>query len=111
MKLPIKFKLNQNVDRIIEKNNDLFDNFINEIKCELGIIKEIDHFKNFKFEKMNNIKTLNNNQGSIYCLKTLDDGRLAAGDYYSNLIIYNKETFNPEITIKNNLSYLWNFTQ
>ena len=52
MKLPIKFKLNQNVEKIIEKNNDLFDNFINEIKCELGIIKEIDHFKNFKFENL-----------------------------------------------------------
>ena len=87
MKLPIKFKLNQNVDRIIEKNNDLFDNFINEIKYELGIIKEIDNFKNFKFENMINIQTLNNNQGSIFCLKTLDDGRLAAGDEYSNSII------------------------
>ena len=27
------------------------------------------------------------------------------------LIIYNKETFNPEITIKNNLSSLYNITQ
>ena len=60
---------------------------------------------------MKNIKTLNNNEGNIFCLKTLDDGRLAAGDYYSNLIIYNKETFNPEITIQNNLSSLYNFTQ
>ncbi len=29
---------------------------------------------------MKNIHTLNNNQGRILCLKTLDDGRLAAGD-------------------------------
>ena len=60
---------------------------------------------------MKNIKTLNNNKGNIFCLKTLDDGRLAAGDEYSNLIIYNKETFNPDIIIQNNLSYLYNFTQ
>ena len=60
---------------------------------------------------MNNIKTLNDNQKGINCLKTLDDGRLAAGDDNSNLIIYNKDTFNPEITIQNNLSYLYNFTQ
>ena len=56
-------------------------------------------------------KINNNNQGGINCLKTLDDGRLAAKDDYSNLIIYNKETFNPEITIKNNLSNLYNFAQ
>ena len=111
MKLPIKIKLNQKINNIIQKNNILYDNFINEIKYELGIIKEIDNFQNFKFENMNNIKTLNNNQGGICCLKTLDDGRLAAGDGSSNLIIYNKDTFNPEITIKNNLSYLFNFTQ
>ena len=50
---------------------------------------------------MNNIQILKNNQGGINFLKTLDDGRLAAGDNYSNLIIYNKETFKPEIIIKN----------
>ena len=59
---------------------------------------------------MKNIHTLNNNQGWISCLKTLDDGRLAAGDQYSNLIIYNKETFEPIIK-QNNLSTLRNFTQ
>ena len=46
-----------------------------------------------------------------FLLKTLDDGRLAAGDSSSNLIIYNKQTFNPDIIIQNNLSYLFNFTQ
>ena len=60
---------------------------------------------------MNNIKILNNNKGSINCLKTLDDGRLAAGDSESNLIIYNKDTFNPEIKIQNNLGELLNFIQ
>ena len=60
---------------------------------------------------MNNIKTLNNNEGFIFCLKILDDGRLAAGDGYSNLIIYNKETFNQDIIINNNLKSLDNFTQ
>ncbi len=112
MELPIKIELNKNINNIIQKNNILYDNFINEIKYEIGIIKknEID-FKNFKFENMTNIKTLNANKGGIYCLKTLDDGRLAAGDSSSNLIIYNKETFNPDIIIENNLGNLNNFTQ
>ena len=65
--------------------------------------KEINNFNNFKIENIKNIKTLNNNKGWIECLKILDDGRLAAGDQYSNLIIYNKETFNPHIIINNNL--------
>ena len=97
---------------IYNKNNILYDEFINEIKYELGIIKKtkID-LKNFKFENMHNFKTLNDtNQERIYCLKTLDDGRLAAGSNNSNLIIYNNETFNPVIIIKNNLGCLDNFT-
>ena len=57
------------------------------------------------------IKTLNNNKGYIFCLKTLDDGRLAVGDSNSNLIIYNKETFNADIIIQNNLKSLLNFIQ
>ena len=83
----------------------------NEIKYELDINKEIYIFNDFKIENMNNIKTINNNKGYIYCLKTLNDGRLAAGDSESNLIIYNKQTFNPDIIINNNLGYLNNFTQ
>ena len=40
MKLPIKIQLNQNINNIIHKNNILYDEFINEIKYELGIIKK-----------------------------------------------------------------------
>ena len=67
--------------------------------------------KDFNFEKMNNIKILNNNKGTIYCSKILDDGRLAVGDSNSNLIIYNKETFTTDIIIQNNLGNLNNFIQ
>ena len=71
-------------------------------------MNETDKFNDFKFQHMNIYKTLYNNEGSIYCLKILDDGRLAAGDYYSNLIIYNKQTFKTDIIINNNLGQLWN---
>jgi hypothetical protein len=109
MKLNIK-QINNNIKNIIDKNDILFDEFIKEIKYELGIIKQIDNFQNFKFENMNHFKSLNDNKGAIWCLKTLEDGRLAAGDNNSNLIIYNKETFEPIIK-QNNLGVLWNFTQ
>ena len=111
IKYPIKTELNKDINDIIYKYNNLYNNFTNEIKNKLSIKKENDKFKDFNFEKMNNLKTLNNNQGSILCLKTLDDGRLAAGDYNSNLIIYDSETFNPDIVIKNNLSQLLNLNQ
>ena len=71
----------------------------------------IGNSQNFNVENMNHITTLKCNNGSILCLKTLEDGRLAAGDEFSNLIIYNKDTFKPEIIIQNNLERLLNFTQ
>ena len=55
---------------------------------------------------MNLITIIKCNEGSISCLKTLEDGRLAAGDDYSNLIIYNKEKFKLEIIIQNKLRAL-----
>ncbi len=91
-----------------EKNEPINNNIIKNINIKEN---ENDYYKNFKFENMNNIKTLNNNKGSINCLKILNDGRLAVGDSNSDLIIYNKETFKPEIIIQNNLSTLYNFTQ
>ena len=106
------FNLNQIKDKIKNKLNDQSKEInelitllnINENKNIINEIKENENniFKNFKIENMKHIITLNDNKGSIWCLKTLEDGRLAAGDEYSNLIIYNKETFKPEIIIKNN---------
>ena len=111
MKIPIKIELNADINEIIRKNNILYEDFINEIKYKLGIIKNIDIFKDFKFENMNNYKTLNNNKELVYCLQILDDKRLAASDSESNLIIYNKVSFNPDITIQNNCSALNHFIQ
>ena len=110
MKIPIKTELNKNVKKIIKKNDILYENFITEIKYELDITKEKEKFKDFKIENMNIFKTLTNNQRDIWLLSPLIDGRFAAGDSYSNLIIYNKQ-FNPDLIIKNNLGNLITFTQ
>ena len=91
----------------------------NEIKKELNEIKKESNIKNekkitnFNYENINNIKTLHiYNKGSIFCIKILEDGRLATGDSNSKLIIYNTDgTFNPDIIIENNLSHLYNFIQ
>ena len=105
-------KLNEK-DNKLKLNEEKIDSQIKQIN-ELKILlnnNEIKENENLKIENMNIFKTLNNNKGTIYCLKTLEDGRLAAGDEYSNLIIYNQETFNPDIIIQNNLGDLFNFTQ
>ena len=86
--LIITLKLNEN-NKIIHENEE----------------NETNYFNNFKFENMNLITIIKCNQGYIRCLKKLDDGRLAAGDSNSNLIIYNKETFEPIIK-QNNLDSL-----
>ena len=82
MKQNIKNKLNTQTNEInkiitILKSNEN-NKIINENKE--NETNNFNNFNNFKFENMKNIKTLNNNKGYIECLKTLDDGRLAAGD-------------------------------
>ena len=80
-KLNIQTKEINQLITILKLNEN--NNIINENKEN-----EINNFNNFKIENMQNIKILNNNEKCIWCLKTLDDGRLAAGDDNSNLIIY-----------------------
>ena len=101
----IEINLNDQINKM--------ENLIKLLKTNENEInnKKIDEFKNFKIENVKNIKILNNNEGWIYSIKILNDGRLIAGDSKSNLIIYNKETFNVEIIIKNNLGDLLNFIQ
>ena len=82
-----------------------------EVEKTKDFKKEIEKLKDFEIEKTKIVNTLNNNENYINCLKILDDGRLAAGDSSSNLVIYNKENFKPEIIIKNNLGNLFNITQ
>ena len=90
--------------KILKSNINMQINNMNEL---LFLFRKNE----IKVEKMNNIKTLNTNEGSICCLKILKDKRLAASDTKSNLIVYNLETFKPEIIIKNNLGCLLNFIQ
>ena len=104
----IKNKLNIQTKEINQLITILKSNENNKINHE-NKENETNNFSNFKFENINLITIIKCNQGWIRCLKTLDDGRLAVGDSNSNLIIYNKETFNPDIIIKNNLSHLLMF--
>ncbi len=86
----IKDKIKKNLNNQINEINELLK--ILKINENKNIIKKTEFdFNNFKIENMINVTILKCNEGEINCLKTLDDGRLAAGDSKSNLIIYNKE--------------------
>ena len=62
--------------------------------------KEINNKYNiFDIKLKKPIHILNNHTSPIYCLSILKDGRLVSGSYKS-IIIYNKETYQPDLTIK-----------
>ena len=54
--------------------------------------------KNIEFKT--HITTLNVHTNSICCLTILNDGRLVSGSSDKSIIIYNKETYQPNIIIQ-----------
>jgi len=53
------------------------------------------------------IHILNNHTSHIYCLTLLKDGRLASGSNDNIIIVYNKETYKPDLTIKEHKSSIY----
>jgi len=77
----LKKKLNKYKNKEIKNdNNNLYNNF--DIK-----LKEPIHI-------------LNNHTSYVNCLTILKDGRLVSGSSDKSIIIYNKETYKPDLTIK-----------
>ena len=77
----LKYKLNKYKNKEIKNdNNNLYNNF--DIK-----LKEPIHI-------------LNNHTSYVNCLTILKDGRLVSGSSDKSIIIYNKETYKPDLTIK-----------
>ena len=79
----IKNKLNIQINEINKLLKILKSNENNKIIHEIKE-NETNIFQNFKFENLNLVTILKCNKLEIYCLKTLEDGRLVAGDANSN---------------------------
>ena len=60
--------------------------------------KELE--ENINIELKTNISTLNIHTDSVYCLTLLHDGRLTSGSADKLIIIYHKETYKPDLIIK-----------
>ena len=73
------------------------------------IKKDLD--KNLNIELKTHITTLNIHKGYIYCLTLLNDKRLVSGSDDNNIIIYHKETYEPDIIIKEHTNTINCLTQ
>ena len=87
-------KIEYNIEE--EQINILIDSIQNFGK----IISEGNLYDDYKIEKKNPIHKLTNHSGVVYCLCVLKDGRLVSGSGDNSIIIYNKNTYQPDIIIK-----------
>ena len=113
--------IEENIDKVNKINNKIKESKLNkETKIELDIeeeeinklIKNIQTFgkiisplnlyDNFNIENKNPIHTLQNHNGQIFWLCVLKDGRLVSCSNDGKIIIYNKNTYKPDILIENN---------
>ena len=72
-----------------------------EIKTEVNKNPNDDNkYKDFNIKLRNPILKINIHTSYIHCLTILNDGRLVSGSYDQSIIIYNKITIRPDLTIK-----------
>ena len=103
------------IENDINEINNINDKSNINIKIEFNIKEEqinnlIDTIKNFghitaiddndKIENKNPIYTLTNHTDFVLCLCVLNDGRLVSGSSDKSIIIYNKNTYQPDLIIK-----------
>ena len=67
------------------KNNQIYNNNL---------------YNNFNIELKNPIHKLNYHTWNVECLTVMNDGRLVSGSMDGSIIIYNKETYKPDLIIK-----------
>ena len=84
----IIFELKEKIKKLIEKESMKENN-----------IKE-DYNNNFSINSKKPLNTLNFHSNSVNCLAILNDERLVSGSDDNNIIIYNLDTYKPDIIIK-----------
>ena len=105
-------------NQIIEKDKEIINDLKNKLDQKQEQEKEqsqeqkekiITPNKNFNIQEK---EVIFKDKGSyaFYCIYILQDGRIAAGDSSGNIIIYNKNNFKSELTIKES-GYIMYLTQ
>ena len=102
----------KNLEEIVKKKN-----YIEEKKEDENqyFKKNMDYNLSFKdFNIINHAsknKLSNHGEKAIYTILQLQDGRLASGGNDGSVIIYNKQTFIPEIIIKDHTKSIYDIIQ
>ena len=92
-----ELKIDYNIDEPKIKNLiEMIQNF-----GKIVIDDEITIYDDFKIETKRAAHILKNHKEKIYCLCVMKDGRLVSGSRDSSIIIYNKNTYQPDLIIDN----------
>ena len=85
-------QLKERIKTLEEQLNEKKENKVKEINNEL--------YNSFEISSKKPTQVLNSHTSWVYCLAILDDGRLVSGSADKDIIVYNKTTFEPDLTIK-----------
>ena len=86
---------------IIKNKNEKIKLLKNKVNKQNNKNKEINNkYNNFDIKLKEPIHILNNHADSVFCLNILKDGRLVSGSGDKSIIIYNKDAYQPDLTIK-----------
>lgn len=99
------------IDKLMKKNEDFQKRLLaleEKVFCkkEKETKKENDEFKG-KFENLTNTKTIQPHTSYISNIILLQNNKLATSSHDGYIKIYNKDTFEPEISIKENSYIDW----
>jgi len=93
---------NQYFNHPFFKKDEDKDEIIIKLKEKIKLLEE--ELKKVKNENknlfQNPLQTLKNHKDVVWCLTLLNDGRLVSGSFDNSIIIYNKNTYQPNIIIK-----------
>ena len=88
------------------------DNQIKLLEDELNQYKEINNLYNdFNIQSKKPLHKLNYHTDNVICSTVLKDGRFVTWSEDRSIIIYNNKTFQPDITIKEHSSDVYNVIQ
>ena len=95
-------KSKSNKDSKIEYNikDEQIDILMDYIQNFGKITSEANLYDDYKIEMKNPIHKLTNHTACVYCLCLLNDGRLVSGSGDKSIIIYDKNTYQPDLIIK-----------
>jgi len=101
-----KSKLNKNTKIEYKIEEEQINNLLDTIKNFGKITSDDTTYDDYKIETKNPIHKLIDHTSYIYCLCILNDGRLVSGSGDKSIIIYNKNTYQPDLIIKEHSRFI-----